>query len=196
MFGKKAARRAQEESNRLAALAARREEEAAKPTPLQSAEDAANLDFIDWESGKKGPVDVLSAPGLAGEVDLYRTATAADEGDQAGLGLLTMGETGSNPGLSSLIKQNRADRRKVVAGAGLADALRQRSARAHGYVLPSSSLTQARTMGLAGLAGGRAQGASQLANEMAMRSGFFNSKLFETLYNNAQRAATMGESGG
>lgn len=193
MFGKKAAKKANEQAASLAALAAKREEEAAKPTPLQAAEDASNLDFINWESGKSGPVDVLSAPGLAADVDLYRAATAADEGDYGGQGLLSMGDAGSaaQPGLSSLIKQNRADRRKVVAGAGLADALRSRSARAHGYVLPSSSLTQSRTMGLASLGAGRADSAQERAARLALGSGFFNSNLFNQLMGGAQTAARV-----
>ena len=196
MFGKKAAKRAKEEAARLSALATKREEEAAKPTPLQSAEDAANLNFINWENGLSGPIDVTKAPGMGADLDLYNRAASEQDEDRQGIGLLRMGAEGSPAGLVSLIRQNRADRRRQAAGGALAEALRARSARAHGYVLPSTQVTQSRTLGLASLAGGRAETAEERAARLAMTSGFFNSNLFNQIMAGARTAASSGMMGG
>lgn len=189
MFGKKAAKKAEKLAEEKEAQSAQFMAQAATPSPLQTAEDKSNLEFLDWESGKSGPVDVEKAPGLNPYLDLYRASTAANEGTQEGQGLITMGAEGSNPELAALIKQNRADRQKQVAGGALADAYRQRSAAAHGYVLPSSSLTQGRQLSLAGLSSGNASDAWRRYQQAQQSSGFFNSAFYRAMQESAKAAA-------
>jgi hypothetical protein len=150
-------------------------QQASQPTALQSAEDKNNLDFLDWESGKSGPVNVREAPGMSPWLSLYDDAVSnRDLEGSMGRGLLTMGKNGSNPNMAAQLDRLYSERRKQAAGGALENAFRQRSAAAHGYVLPSSSLSQNRTMGLMSATGNMAESSMNRYASYQPRPGFFN----------------------
>jgi hypothetical protein len=189
MFGKDEAKRqkklAEEKERQSQAFM----QQAAAPTPLQSAEDRANLEFLDWESGKAGPVDVMKAPGLSPWLDLYNSAAKEREDGQMGTGLFRLGQNGANPTAVAMADRLNNERRREAAGGALANVLRQRSAQAHGYVLPSSSLTQGRQLTLAGIGSSNASNAWARAMQASQNSGFFNSAFYRAMQENAERAA-------
>jgi hypothetical protein len=133
-------------------------------------------DWIDATSGKNGPLDITKLAPMNPALDLYRASTAANDGDYGGQGLLSMSGEGSaaQPGLAMLIKQNRADRQKQVAGGALADAFRQTDARERGAIGSLLSLQQGRNMGLASLTGGMTDAARSRWAGYTPRPGFFN----------------------
>lgn len=74
MFGKHEAKRQRTLAEQLQQQADAYMQQASQPTPLQSAEDKANLDLLNWENGTNGPVDIRNAPGMAGYLDLTKRA--------------------------------------------------------------------------------------------------------------------------
>lgn len=130
---------------------------AATPDPLQERLRQRSMDWMDWSEGKSGPIDVTRAPGLGPSLNLYERARAGEQSERQGIGALRMGTQGSDPGLVSLLSQQRQAHRERDAAGALEQAVAVRGAEATGSALPLISLEQNRRMGLAGLASGAAQ---------------------------------------
>lgn len=195
MFGKKTAKKAQEDAEKKAAAQEVAVTQAAAPTPLQSAWEKSNLDFLDWESGKSGPVDVMKAPGLGTARSLFDYARAKQGGERAGIGALRLGLNASDPGLAANLATQADLRRDQDAAGQLENAVAARTAEAHGSVLPLSSLNTSRALNIAGLRTGIAQNAQGRADQLRQSSGFMNSPLFGALVQGGMAAATGGMSG-
>lgn len=129
---------------------------AATPDPLQERLRQRSMDWVDWSEGKNGPIDVTRAPGLGPSLNLYERARAGEQGERQGIGALRMGVQGSDPGLVSLLGEQRQAHRERDAAGALEQAVAVRGAEATGSAMPLISLEQNRRMGLAGLASNNA----------------------------------------
>jgi hypothetical protein len=195
MFGKNAAKQQQQIAQQNQAQQTQFIQAAAQPTELQKRYEQSQLDFLDWEGGKDAPPDVTNAPGMAPYLDLYNHAKAGQEGERQGQGLVSMGLNASEPGLLAKLAEQSKARREQDAAGGLENALKLRSAEAHGSVLPLTSLNQNRTMGLASLASGNSNAGWARYLDQMNRSGFTNSNLFNQMMENARRGAAAGAGG-
>jgi hypothetical protein len=195
MFGKKTAKKMGALAEAQQKQAAQFTQQAATPPPLQSAEDKANLQFLDWENrtgefaGK--PLNVEEAPGMNPYLELYRRSTDPNEVDGAP-GELAGGSGGVSPEYLAMLREQAANKRRERAGGALEDAFRQRSAAAHGYVLPSSSLTTQRNLTLSGQASGNANNAWARFLQQQQQSGFFNSAFYKAMRDMSRDAAMAG----
>ena len=141
-------------------------QKADQKSPLQEAWEKAQLDFLNWESGKSGPIDVMKAPSLGPALSLYQYAKQGQQGERMGQGAIQMGLNATDPGLAAkLAEQSKAKREQDAAG-NLERAVAVRSAEAHGSALPLISLAQDKQLSLAGMAGG------QRANSLGLWAGF------------------------
>lgn len=147
--------------------------QAREPTPLQKAWEEANLNFINWEQGKDGALDVLKAPGLGPALSLYRHAAAGQQGERQGIGALRMGLNATDPALAAKMAEQNKLRREQEAAGQLENAVATRSAEAHGSVLPLSQLNTNRSLSLAGMAGNQAGQSQSLWAQFRPRPGFW-----------------------
>lgn len=170
-------------------------QKAQEPTPLQKAWEQSQLDFLNWESGKDGPLDVTKAPGLGIANSLYRRAAAGQQGERMGQGLITMGTNASSPDLAAKLAQQAKDRREQEAAGGLEEAVALRRAEAHGSVLPLAQLNTNRSLSLAGMAGNQAQGSQGLWGQFRVRPGI-GAQLLNSAVQGAAGAATSYATGG
>jgi hypothetical protein len=128
---------------------------AAAPKPVETALDKENLDWINGTSGKDGPVDYSKLSAL--NFDLYGKASQRQEGERMGIGALQLGQQGSNPMLSQLLRSQQDDQRQQDASGGFETGVRMKDAQVRGNLLPLLSLQQNRSMGLAGMASNNSQ---------------------------------------
>jgi hypothetical protein len=157
-------RRAREEQERRSreqqTLANQYIQIASQPDPLEERLRERDMGFLDWESGKSGPIDVRNAPGLGPSLALYENAATEQAGERQGIGALRMGLNASNPSLAQLLEQQSKDRRQQSAAGGLEEAVRMRSAEANRSALGLAQFGQERRMGLAGLTSSNANTAT------------------------------------
>lgn len=181
MFGKKTAKKAQEDAAKKSAAADLAVTQAAQPTPLQSAWEKSNLDFLDWESGKSGPVDVMKAPGLGVARSLFSYGRQKQENEKQGIGALRLGLNATSPEAAANLAEQAQLRREQDAAGQLENAVAARSAEAHGSVMPLSSLNLSRSMGIAGLRTGMSQYAQQRAEDLRRNSGIMSTTIGRAL---------------
>lgn len=134
---------------------------AAAPTPLESAYDKERMDWMDQTSGKAGPIDITTLKGMGPSLGLYNSASKRQQGERMGTGALQLGAAGANPGLSQLLRQQSDDQRQQDAAGGLENAYAMKDAEMRGSIMPLLGLQQNRTMGLAGMASGNSNQASE-----------------------------------
>jgi len=125
---------------------------AEQPDPLEQRLKSENLGFLDWESGKNGPVDIQNAPGLAPYLDIYNKASQRREGERAGQGVVQLGMDQQNPELAARIREQQDVERQQAAAGDLENAYRAKSAEAHNSALPLINMANSRAMNLAGMA--------------------------------------------
>ena len=126
------------------------------------------------------------------DLALYNNAIANHDEDMAGTGLIRMGLNGADPNYLAQLDRLYKDRRQQRAAGALENAYRAHSARVHGYVLPSSELSQSRSLSLASLASGNASNGWTRYLDQMNKSGFFNSNLFNQYMATARTAAAAG----
>jgi len=156
------------------------------------------MDWLDWSEGKKGPIDVTKAPGLGPSLDLYSRAKAGEQGERMGIGALRMGVEGSNPNLTSLLREQRQAHRERDAAGALEQAVAVNQADATGSIMPLVSLEQNKRMGLAGLASGAAQdtlGTYASFTGRPRRRPFWQDVILAGMGQGAQAASMMGGGG-
>lgn len=134
---------------------------AAAPSPLETAYDKERMGWLDQTSGKEGPIDVTKLRGMGPSLGLYNSASQRQQGERMGIGALRLGAEGANPGLSQLLRQQSDDQRQQEASGGLENAYRMKDAEMRGSIMPLLGLQQNRTMGLAGMASGNSNQASE-----------------------------------
>lgn len=163
MSNKSDRRRQQELERQAAADRAQRDAliaVAAQPKPLETAYDQERLGWLNATSGKDGPIDVTKLPGMGPSYGLYDAASKRQEGQRMGIGALGFGAQNTNPGLGALLRQQSEDQRQQEAAGQLENAYRLKDAEMRGSVLPLLGLQQNRTMGLASLASGNSNQAT------------------------------------
>ena len=129
---------------------------AAQPTPLESAYNQQSLDWMNATSGKNGPIDVTTLPGMGPSYGLYDAAANRQQGQRVGIGALRLGAQGSNANLASLLQQQATNERQQQAAGQFEDAYRYKDAEMRGSIMPLLGLQQNRSMGLAGMASNNA----------------------------------------
>lgn len=134
---------------------------AAAPDPLVTRLRDRDIAFLDWADqkdaqGNAAPLDVRRAPGLGPSLGLYESARRGQQQERQGIGALRMGAQGSDPNLTSLLREQSQAHREQEAAGGLERAVAARQAEATGSILPLASLEQNKRMGLASLASGSA----------------------------------------
>lgn len=130
---------------------------AQQPDPLTERLRARDTAWLDWSEGKSGPIDVRRAPGLGPALSLFDSAKRGQQEERMGIGALRMGIQGSDPNLTSLLREQSQARREQEAAGGLEQAVAAREAEVTGSILPLASLQQNQRMGLASLASGNQQ---------------------------------------
>jgi hypothetical protein len=194
MFGKKAAKAAQQAAEKKEAAAEQSITQAAAPTPLQTAWEKANLDFLNWETGANGPVDVMKAPGLGVARSLFDYARTKQGNERQGIGALRMGLNATSPEAAANLAEQSALRRDQDAAGQLENAVALRSAEAHGSVLPLSALNTNRALSIADLRTGNARYAQSRADELQRTSGLWNR--YRPLIMQGTKAAASAFGGG
>jgi hypothetical protein len=183
MFGKKAAQQQQQIAQQAQTQQNAYMQQAAQPTELQKELDDQNLKILRWKGG-----NVLDAPGMAGQASAYNNAVAQRDGERMGSGLSALAGEG-NPNMMALYREHHAAKEKEAAGGAVENAWNTLQANARGYVLPSSSLSQSRAMGLASLSSQNASSGWDRYLRAQQSSGFLNSNLFNQLMGGAQALA-------
>jgi hypothetical protein len=152
-------------------------QKAEEPSPLQSAWEKQNLNYLNWENGEGAfagkPIDVMNAPGLGPEVSLYNHAREGQQGERQGIGALRLGLNASDPGLAANMAEQNKLRREQDASGQLENAVAMKTAEAHNSVMPLAQLDTSRNLSLAGMAGNQAQGSQSLWANYRPQPGFF-----------------------
>jgi hypothetical protein len=190
MFGKNAAKQqgalAQAQQQQASAAVAT----ASQPTPLQTTYEKSNLDFLN--EIKAPGFDVTKSAAMNPYLSLYTNAVNNRFADRAGKGIVQLGTNTQSPDQAAAQARLYDERRQESAAGALSDAFNRRYAEASGSVVPLTSLTQNRTLGVAGLASSNANNAWARYLAQQQGSGFLNSNLFRILQQGAQNAAAAG----
>jgi hypothetical protein len=132
---------------------------AEKPTPLEQRTSDDAMSWLDFTSGKNGPVDYTKAPGLV-NLGLYDEATANRFAERTATGGIEMGKDGGNATALAMRKTQLADQMGEARGANLANAVRAKDAEVRGSTVPFLIGTDAaRNANLVGSATSRANSA-------------------------------------
>jgi hypothetical protein len=114
-------------------------------SPLQSAFEKSQLDFLNWD--KSNGKDVRNAPGLDSYIQIGQAAQAKANQERMGTGALALGGAGSE-GYTSNLKSLRQNEMAQDFGTGLENALASRRAEATNSVIPLAQLNNQRNMGV------------------------------------------------
>lgn len=132
--------------------------QAAAPDPLTEEMRSQDLNWLETTGGKRGPIDVSKL--MPAQMALYERAKLGQNQDRQGTGLLQMGMQGSDPGLVAKLNSQRASEREQEAAGTLEDAFHTKDASVRGEALDLSRMKIGKDLGLAGMAGGRADNAT------------------------------------
>jgi hypothetical protein len=131
---------------------------AAAPNPFQEAREKQVLDFQDWVSGKKGPIDVRNMPGGAVPLDLYTQARQARDANRIGRGFGTMTSSANPNYVAKLEKENQLER-DLAASGSLEQNVNQATAANTGEGYDLSNMYNTQNMQVANMQTGREQSA-------------------------------------
>lgn len=131
-----------------------------KPSPLEERLNQESMDWLDFTSGKNGPVDYTKAPGLT-HLGLYDEGAANRFAERTATGGLQMGRDGANATAVEMRRQQLADQMNEARGENLVNAVRSKDAAVRGQMPFLIGTSEGRNQSRLNSAGSRANAASQ-----------------------------------
>jgi hypothetical protein len=160
----------------------------AAPTPLQSAWEKQQTDFLNWDESKGK--DVRSAPGMDKYIQLADAARNRASIERNPTGAMALGDLGDS-GYAAQLQNQRQKESDQDIGSGLENALNLRRAEASGSVIPLAQLNQSRNANNMSFAGG-------MYNNIADRNkrpGFWQNLLMAGIAGGSQVASSFATGG-
>lgn len=152
--------RRQQEQDR--ALFTQTFQQANTKSPLEQAREAEDLKWLNWSSGKDGPVDIMRAPGLGVARSLFDYGRARRDDPKQGVGVLRLGLNSTSPEYAANLAEQSQSRREEDAAGRLENAVALKDAAVRGDLGDLMRLQTSRNMGLASLAGNQSGGSTGL----------------------------------
>jgi hypothetical protein len=160
-----------------------------KPGPYEQALNDEGLAWINATDGKN-PLDISKLPGMAPWVDIYSTATAKQQGQRLGTGMMGYGSAMANPTMLAALAQQEEAHRRQDAGAQLSNAFAMKDAEVRGTALPLIGIGENRESAKVGTTAQMANSAAQRWASHQIRPGFW-SNLLDQMTRGMSQGATM-----